>query len=335
MESRGAVERPCYSARVLQPFVEVLAHRSDLAPILASLRTLDPDYRMPVESAHRLLQAATEITGDVDLGLKAARAVALGDGGPVDYLVGSMDTVRGALEVAARYMRLINDALDVEIAHADSARVRFTNRLTMPRAAIDYQVGAFYRNHLRHWPELESASLQVLLPYAKPESILEHTLTFAPAPVRFGAPFAGFEFDAAFLATRLGRADGRLHSVLIKHAERTLRDLPPAETVTEKVRDAIAAELAAGANPSAPRIAKILGMSTSTLARRLESEGTQFKLLADELRMRLAKTYLVEGSLGVSEVALLLGFSQSSAFHRAFRRWTGQTPMEFRDTWRR
>jgi AraC-like DNA-binding protein len=71
-------------------------------------------------------------------------------------------------------------------------------------------------------------------------------------------------------------------------------------------------------------------MSTSTLGRRLEREETTFRDLLDDLRKQLATQYLTNPDLELAEVALLLGFSQSTAFHRAFRRWTGQTPAEFR-----
>jgi AraC-like DNA-binding protein len=71
-------------------------------------------------------------------------------------------------------------------------------------------------------------------------------------------------------------------------------------------------------------------MSESTLARHLEDEGTTFKALLDDLRRRLALRYVGLSQLPIAEIALLLGFSQAAAFHRAFRRWTDQTPLEYR-----
>ena len=72
-------------------------------------------------------------------------------------------------------------------------------------------------------------------------------------------------------------------------------------------------------------------MSPRTLGRRLEHEGTTFKELLDDLRRRLALRYVGGArSRALTEIAFLLGFSQSAAFHRAFKRWTGQTPLEYR-----
>jgi AraC-like DNA-binding protein len=71
-------------------------------------------------------------------------------------------------------------------------------------------------------------------------------------------------------------------------------------------------------------------MSGRTLTRRLEDEGTTFKDLLDDLRKSLSLRYVGSTDLGLSEIAFLLGFSQSAAFHRAFKRWTAQTPLEYR-----
>jgi len=85
-----------------------------------------------------------------------------------------------------------------------------------------------------------------------------------------------------------------------------------------------------GGNPAAETIAEHLHMSVRTLARRLAEEDTSHKALLDELRSDLARRYLSDAGLAISEVAFLLGFSEPSAFHRAFKRWTGQTPRQFR-----
>jgi AraC-like DNA-binding protein len=77
-------------------------------------------------------------------------------------------------------------------------------------------------------------------------------------------------------------------------------------------------------------IARQLHISPRTLGRKLEHEGTNFKELLDDLRRRLALSYVGGHDLGLAEIAFLLGFSQSAAFHRAFKRWTGVTPLEYR-----
>ncbi len=77
-------------------------------------------------------------------------------------------------------------------------------------------------------------------------------------------------------------------------------------------------------------MAEQLRMSTRTLARRPTDEGTSHKEILDDLRGELAQRYMGDANLAIAEVTFPLGFSEPSAFHRAFKRWTGRTPSEFR-----
>jgi AraC-like DNA-binding protein len=86
--------------------------------------------------------------------------------------------------------------------------------------------------------------------------------------------------------------------------------------------------------PGISHVAKQLGMSERTLERRLETEGTTFSDLLDALRRNLATRHLREHETPIADIALLTGFAQSSAFYRAFRRWTGTTPNEYRSNHR-
>jgi AraC-like DNA-binding protein len=99
--------------------------------------------------------------------------------------------------------------------------------------------------------------------------------------------------------------------------------------VVARVRDAIAAELRGG-SPRLESIARRLAMSPRTLQRRLADEGRLFNDVLDEMRVRAAKAYLARRDVAGAEVAYLLGFAEQSSFTHAFRRWTGQTPTEYR-----
>jgi AraC-like DNA-binding protein len=254
----------------------------------------------------------------------------LGDAGAVDYVVSSAPTVRSAIEQASRYTRLINDVLEVRLEIRGSvALVQLDNSVVLPRAAADFEVGGFFRNHVCAWLGSRLPELTVWFTHQSPADLSEYTRTFAPANLRFSAPVLGFAFDSQYLLLPLPKADPNLHEVLVPYADQRLSQLPAAKSITADVRSLIAAQLAQG-GPDVAAIAAGLGMSLRTLARRLEAEGTTFRDLVDDVRQQAALELVGERSLSFSEVAHQLGFSHAAAFHRAFRRWTGQTPLRYR-----
>jgi AraC-like DNA-binding protein len=328
----AAASQPCYSVRLLRPFAVALRRYPGFPPeLLESLEKMDPDERLPIATVHELLAGAIAITGDPDLGLKAALEITAGDYGALEYAAKSAATFGAAIEIVGRYLRLVNDALDFRVsAEGDQVRILLESSVVLPRPAADYQSAAFHiAGRLSYQRTLPNAPFDVWFTHAKPERLDVYERVFSPGRLHFGAAFNGFSFDAELLGATLQSADPKLHDVIRRHAELLIAELPKAESLTEKVRDLIAKQLEGG-NPNVAEIAHELHMSPRTLGRRLEHEGTTFKELLDDLRRRLALRYVGGHDLGLSEIAFLLGFSQSAAFHRAFKRWTGQTPLEYR-----
>jgi AraC-like DNA-binding protein len=334
---RPAMDEPdangvsCYSAHLVRPFALLLeAHPQFPAGAVAELLAMDPDERIPCEVAHQMQSFAVQISGDPDLGLRATQKIEHGDVGALDYLLTSGATVEDAVLLMGRYMRLATDVLDVKLeVVGDEARVHLENRLPLTRQSMDFQVGSLYKNHARAWMRGAVAELRVCFTHSQPASIAEYGRVFSPAKVVFSSPFMGFVFDKSFLRAPLQLADSKLHQVLKQHVQQIMTDLPKAQTWTDRVR-ALATQELAGGNPTAAHIAHKLGLSSRTLGRKLEREGTTFSDLFDDLRRRLALQYVGGRDLNLSEVALLLGFSQTAAFHRAFRRWTDRTPLQYR-----
>jgi AraC-like DNA-binding protein len=125
-------------------------------------------------------------------------------------------------------------------------------------------------------------------------------------------------------------ADPALSRTILRHAEALLAALPePTATYAERVRRGLAEILGEG-EVSLRQVARGLKMSERSLQRRLAAEGVTFDGLLDDVRHHLALRYLADPSIAVSEVAYLLGYSEPSPFHRAFRRWTGATPSDMR-----
>ena len=324
--------RTCvYSARLFQPFIRLL-DRTSLIPAewAQAMRSLDLDERMPAATAHQLLDGVMSLGVPADIGLRAAREWSPGDGGALDYAVTSALTVRDALEAAKRYMRLVNDAVSIDLeVNGPEALIKVENFLPMSRAVLDFQAGSLFRLFRCIWASGARASLRVLLSYPAPPDLAGHELTFDGAPLVFDNPFPGFAFDSKLVDARLTSGDFRLHDAIRLYAEQMLQELPRSRSLTGWIESAIASELPKGA-PGVNRIATRLRMSTRTLERRLEREGTTFSDLLEDLRRRLALRYVANPSIPLGEIAFLLGFSHTTGFHRAFKRWTGETPLGYR-----
>jgi AraC-like DNA-binding protein len=322
---------PCYSARSLLPFARLLERCADIpAPLRARLIALDVDERIPIATVHGWLTAAVALTHDLNLGLAAAREINVGDYGVVEYAARSARTWGDACLVAGRYIRLLNDALQCSL-HSDGERayIQLENSVPLPRAAADFQSAAFHLTASHFWPSGATPDIEVWFSHVQPHDIEPYQRTFAGAVLCFGAPFNGFAMPKHYLSQPVERADPKLHALIRKHADTLLAKLPGAETVATRVRNLLVRELAGG-SPSVTQIARQLPMGERMLARRLSQEGTSFKELIDDLRRRLALDYVAGSDVPLTEVALRLNFSQTPAFYRAFKRWTGETPREYR-----
>jgi AraC-like DNA-binding protein len=295
-----------------------------------ALENLPLEGRLPVGIAHQMLSAVVEIGGDPDLGLKAVREWRPGDGGALDCAISSAATVRDALEAGMRYIALVNDAVTVHIETRDTdAFVRLHHRVSLPRQALDFELGALFRAFKSVWDSGPRPSLRVLVTTPAPDDTTEYTRTFDGVPMEFAAPFSGFAFDARFLDVRLVTAEFRLNEVIRRHADAMLQDLSSERNLAERVRAAVASELADG-RAKAAHVARLFHMSPRTLERRLARQGTTFTLLLEDVRRQLAVRYVASGKAEPAEIALCLGFSHTTAFYRAFKRWTGETPQDYR-----
>lgn len=153
-------------------------------------------------------------------------------------------------------------------------------------------------------------------------------------PLRFGAPLDAVWFHADWRHRRVVRDPSELREFLrlapYHLIARREADAERPLTLADQVRGLLAPE-AGGEIPDLATTARLLGLSPRTLRRRLEAEGTSFQQLKNHQRCRLAQQLLSESSLSVQAIAERCGFEEASAFHRAFRYWSGMTPGQFRN----
>src|SRR5205085_639720 len=124
--------------------------------------------------------------------------------------------------------------------------------------------------------------------------------------------------------------DEHLNELLRRYAEEALARKPQERTTVRSRAEEVLAKLLPHGRAFASELARRLGMSSRTLSRKLGEEDTSFAEILDQLRAALAKRYLHDETLPVSEIAWLLGYREVSSLTHAFRRWTGMTPRQFR-----
>jgi len=317
---------------------ERLAEAAGLPVALLS----EPDARVPSATAEAVWRVALEATGDDDFGLHVGEMANPATIGIVGYAMMSSPTLGAALERLSRFLRLLTDGAELHVAPAPDGR----------RLWLDAPVAEHLDNFLLRSPRqvVESSFVwlisvsralagrplpvhEVWFAHPRPARVVEHERVFAGAAVSFGRSTNRIVTDRAVLDWPLPLANPALLEAFEAHAAALLAETEAADggtaRTTERVRREVVARLK-GEAPAVRDAAEALGMSVRALQEALQAEGTSFRDLLDDARRDLALRHLRDPETPVAEVALLLGFSEPSAFYRAFRRWTGATPQSFR-----
>lgn len=295
----------------------------------------EPNSRVPAAAMERLWAAAEQLTGDADLGLHSAESYNPGALSIVGYVILSCRTAGEALERFARYAQLLNEGLQVSVEHKqDTTTCRFG-------AADD--LGSYLRRSPRQVIETVAAGIvltlgrvaaqppvpiEVTFQHAAPASIAEHARVLGPV-VRFDQSENAVVYSTSALAAGMLSADPALLEVFEGDARRRLEQLKLHGAVSGRVQSIVFARMK-GEVPSLTAIASELAMSERSVQRSLTEESTSYREIVDDVRKGLALSHLSRPDASVADVAFLLGFSEPSAFTRAFRRWTGSSPSQFR-----
>lgn len=257
----------------------------------------------------------------------------------VDFLAASYPTVGESFSRIGRHFALINPHVEFVVDPGDRGGLpylEFHHKLSEYDEFFDeYTAGIF----LAHFRMLSRSELRLATAHsvrARPEdpawrAEVERYLGCVPV---YGARHTRLTFSHADWARPLVGANPRLRATLEAHALELAREASLARSFGVKVRAEIAQLLRDG-EPRIADVAQRLGMTARTLQRRLQDEELGFTTLVDEARLDLARRYLADDSLSIAEVSFALGYSEPSAFTRAFKRWSGSAPAEYRESSRR
>lgn len=290
----------------------------------------DPDARVPISTLHAIWEIVVARAARPDCALVTARHYVPGDYDLVGFVCMNAATLRAALAHVIRYSRLWADEPTFEFASSCNLRLGyrhvFADRPGLWTANEAGLAEILHAARLVMQTHIEPTAVRMTHP--APTDTRAHTAFFG-VPVEFGAMHNELVFSEEQLDAAVPRADEQLGAYLRTLANEALARRGDPDSLMERLRHGIAEGLLNGV-PELPELAKKLGMSERSLRRRLEELGTSFRDVLDAVRKELALNHLKDRRLPLSEVAFMLGFSEPSTFHRAFKRWTGETPAAYR-----
>jgi AraC-like DNA-binding protein len=292
----------------------------------------DPDHRIPFSQFVAFYEQGARLTGDDSFGLHIGERVEPELFDVLGYVVINSPTFGEAINRLIRYHPIWTDGAfyNLEISGSQARLVYEYNDRPIDARRHDCEMTlSILVSFARRGTGVDWTPHEVSFQHSKPNSIVEHERIFR-SQVQFDRPTNELRFDSSLLALTMMKADPGLCIILDRHAQELLLRRPRVDGLINQVRQLLSEALNAGDDPKIETLSQKLGISVRTLQRKLKEEGRSHQDLLDEMRSELSKRYLQEPKLAICEVAYLLGFSEPSAFHRAFRRWTGITPKEFR-----
>jgi AraC-like DNA-binding protein len=285
------------------------------------------DLRVPYRRVAALWEALPAAHGDDAFGLRFAQRVEVGALGVLGYFARCAATLGAAFERVARYHRLLKDPSELSIS-VSALEVRVVEMPPpgegpYPRHLAEAILAA-YVVLARQWTGAPIAARAATFQHARPGGGRAHREVLGCEPI-FGAAENALVLAGSVARLPLVTADAALGGYLEAAVSSALAALPAGDALLADVSRAIVAELPDG-YPAIDRVARRLAVSSRSLQRRLKERSTRYQDVVDQVRHEAAVRLLGDASLSVEEVAFLLGFSDASGFHRAFRRWTGRAP---------
>ena len=290
----------------------------------------EPRTRYPYEVLCKIWAEAAVITDDEHLALQTAKYLRPLDLNALGVTFLSSADLTEALQRLERYVSLLNTNLEFSCAENDGRLDVCSPVSSIAEDAIliaeDSRKSLVVAlSRLGLYETLDP--VEVAFTYPEPKSTGEHFGLFR-CPVLFSQPVSRVSFSLADARRPFTDANRELAISNDRFLDEMVSGLKSADIVSQ-VKHAILHDLPSG-TPSEEDIAKDVFVSSRTLQRRLADENTNFRQLIAEVRRELAQKYITDQDMPLAEISYMLGFSDISAFSRAFKRWTGEAPTVFR-----
>ena len=267
----------------------------------------------------------------VTISLRAGAAMRCDDYGALGLAWKSATDLRGSYERAVRYARVLTSVSTYEVEPTEGGAFMHLRREGERRLGLRLSNEATIASIASISEEASTGEFKpnaVYFKHAAPDTVVAHEKHFG-CPVHFGADRDALLVSHTMLKTPNRLGDATIARFFDSHLEAEVAKLEQENSLGQQVLLQVSRFLSEGI-PTVSDIAKRLGMSARTLQRRLAEQSFSFQSLVDEARRQLAERLLRDTEYSLAEVAFMTGFSEQSAFNRAFKRWAGQTPRSFR-----
>jgi AraC-like DNA-binding protein len=292
----------------------------------------DSAHRVPADLMDHLFRLCYERTGDASFGLECIEYLS-----PANYHalgVGLLysSTLRDFCQRFERFFSLITTLDTLRFSDEKSLnclRLRPISDLSSDIHRFDSDsFNALVLKFVRMIYKPDYTPKKICLTWAPPKDYQQKYLDYFGCEVEFSAPVTEFHFDPADMDEPLSASNVELarqnDTVVVEFLGRMDKIDLPSRVYAKLI------ELLPAGHCNREMVASALHMSTSSFHEKLKKAGTNYQDLLDQTRQQLAKSYMAREDLSISEIAYLLGFSDSSNFSRSFKRWLGQSPREYR-----
>ncbi len=338
MESSPLVTR--HGATPYRWLLRYLAGRGLSAEAIARGLSLAPAVMypesgaMPTERLLRILNFAARELDDPRLGVDLAERISTNEMGLVGHLILNVATLRQSFEFLQRYHRIFSPDYDFRFTYSDREVRGVYVPADIPGADCTEDIDFGMALVVRACREVAGNSWQPRrcgFSYAEPACLAVHRDWFG-SEVLFNQPDNFIEFDSAILDMPNDRADPSLLPILLYQANQLIDELDIRENIVRQVRLLITTSLGYS-TVTTGTVAHSLNMSVRQLHRKLGEHNTSFQKIKDETVLKVAREALAESELSITQIALKLGYSETSAFDRAFKKLAGTTPRQYRNAY--
>ncbi len=290
----------------------------------------DPGARLPLQDFVDIVRRAIKLSGAPWLGWDFGATLTLSSHGFLGYAAMSSETLRDAVELAVKFFRTRTTVVDLQFKTEGDTAILQLDELVALHDIQPFVVESLFSSfHFMGLKLLGEVPMDGELRFAFPEpDYYARMKPLIPVPVLFDCAYNQMRFPASRLDQRLRFADPRLAKMAEAQCEQEMANIKSPPKLLNQVRRIILAQ--SGRFPSVDEAASDLHMSSRTLKRKLQQLGTSYQTILDDLRKGLAVEYLTQTEITVDDIAVQLGYSDASNFARAFRRWTGRSPSDYR-----